>query len=262
MIPPVTPNDCLSLGQTKQTLSPDNLNPLRSSPSTQRLPPIRFLGAERQPRNDIQKTYFTKTCPSYHKITPSLGELSSRTILREYFSRPDNDQTLSPDPMNEYHSRSNLPSSWPNNNANIDESKDQAQGNSKLDMHCDRNASGHISANPNDQPQLPDVQATKPEHMTMTNHAPQHPAASKRSQLLGTCDSGSGMLEEYRCSACNRRCKTLSSFEKHQTSCTHRLALQCRYCRRPYTYLGYLSKHETDCQKLISGFVEKRPFSN
>ncbi|CAH7686815.1 expressed protein [Phakopsora pachyrhizi] len=82
-----------------------------------------------------------------------------------------------------------------------------------------------------------------------------HKVSASLEHLLMQNTEAESLLERgnYRCSNCNRLCKSLASFEKHQSACTHRngaLSLECRFCSRPYTYIGYLNKHEAACAQV------------
>ncbi|CAH7686813.1 hypothetical protein BY996DRAFT_2854372 [Phakopsora pachyrhizi] len=82
-----------------------------------------------------------------------------------------------------------------------------------------------------------------------------HKVSASLERLLIKNTEAESLMDKgnYRCPNCNRLCKSLASFEKHQSACTHRngaLSLECRFCNRPYTYIGYLDKHEAACAQV------------
>ncbi|MBW0483598.1 hypothetical protein O181_023313 [Austropuccinia psidii MF-1] len=200
----------------------------------------------RRPIEEIFKkkdrSFFTQTCPSFNKLQPhSASERTSLEILREFFSRPDEHFDVKVC-----------------KNLVLKEGSDLGAGSPMPTSHLTSSSHGRSRKRNFFNDESPKSLRKK--------------TRLQKSDKIAESLSGNKVFaetehNEFRCTECNRKCKTSTSFERHRSACTHRegpLMLECKFCGRPYTYIGYLYKHQQECRKNPSlgknnEFSEERP---
>ncbi|CAH7686806.1 expressed protein [Phakopsora pachyrhizi] len=169
------------------------------------------------------RNHFTWTCPSLYQVNPGISkEGTSFDILREFMSRPDrapqSPQIDSKAPSRETKSFQKFSS--------ILETDQSSSNLSYLGQEEVQNESNNR-----------DIPVSVGRSSILGSS---HKESTSLMSLLIKNTEADSLLdkENYRCPNCNRLCKSLASFEKHQSACTHRngaLSLECRFFNRPYT---------------------------
>ncbi|MBW0500139.1 hypothetical protein O181_039854 [Austropuccinia psidii MF-1] len=197
--------------------------------------------------------HFATTCPSLYKLESGGEAQSSVSLLREFFSRPDDER------------RGNCERAFDSAYKPLTRLSTLSKAQHGFSEPVPHYSSSSDGANHHIAP------LTQRSHF-QTRWQPTRrysEASSIPQSSTGQGSENSSEIvpqlfksslnhlhlkeEEFRCKHCNRRCKSRTSFEKHKNSCTHRsgpLTLECQFCKRPYTYIGYLHKHEAECQRL------------